>query len=547
MNVDVNFGSRMVNIATEYVKALDVKVTRSSFRQAFEQHPHYPSVFALKKAFTRFDIESGAFDVPAQELQNLEAPFMAYMRLDGWNDFVLVTSMDHENVTYLTGNKKLKKESKQKFLDDYRKVVFVAEGTDRSGEIDYKEKLQQEFRASNKEKAIAAGGILAVVIGMSMLMLPLISVGEYLLAWAFGTISFIKLGGVAATILLLMHEIDSTNSVTRNICSATRKANCDAILSGKGSRIFGVSWSEIGFFYFAATTLLLFLPILTAPTKIALLALSGTIISPFVLFSVYYQWRIAKQWCVLCLAVQSAIVLELLWSIGFFWIYPGSVLISSDIISIASGVLLSALIPATAWYGLKPVFISAKKSSESLAEQKRLKYNPEIFNALLQQQDSIVDGWQSIGITVGNPNAKHTIIKVCNPFCGPCAVAHPQLEDLVRSNPDYKLKIIFTTQNTPDDDGRDIVRHLMAIDEQKNNAATTHALDAWYDAPKRNYNDFVSKFPMNGDIERQNEKLEAMSKWCMLAEINYTPTIFINGKWLPVGYNIEDLKNILQK
>ncbi|HEY2722735.1 MAG TPA: hypothetical protein VGI82_13465 [Chitinophagaceae bacterium] len=30
---------------------------------------------------------------------------------------------------------------------------------------------------------------------------------------------------------------------------------------------------------------------------------------PYTLFSVYYQWKVAKQWCILCLAVQGLLLL----------------------------------------------------------------------------------------------------------------------------------------------------------------------------------------------------------------------------------------------
>jgi len=46
-------------------------------------------------------------------------------------------------------------------------------------------------------------------------------------------------------------------------------------------------------------------------------------------------------------------------------------------------------------------------------------FNPEIFNGLMQLQPVVTDGWQDIGITIGNPEATNTIIKVCNPYCGP--------------------------------------------------------------------------------------------------------------------------------
>ena len=74
----------------------------------------------------------------------------------------------------------------------------------------------------------------------------------------------ILFAGVIVTSLLLWYEIDSNNPLLHKVCTGIVKGNCDAILSGKQSKLFSwLSWSEIGFFYFAGglLTLLLYLPL----------------------------------------------------------------------------------------------------------------------------------------------------------------------------------------------------------------------------------------------------------------------------------------------
>ncbi|WP_147676335.1 DsbA family protein [Algibacter pacificus] len=50
---------------------------------------------------------------------------------------------------------------------------------------------------------------------------------------------------------------------------------------------------------------------------------------------------------------------------------------------------------------------------------------------------------------------------------------------------------------------------------------------------------------MNGELEKQNHKIEAMRNWCDAENITHTPTIFINGFELPKEYSIEDLREVL--
>ena len=89
------------------------------------------------------------------------------------------------------------------------------------------------------------------------------------------------------------------------------------------------------------------------------------------------------------------------------------------------------------------------------------------------------------------------------------------------------------------------VRHLLAIDEKKDEVITKKALDDWYLSEKKDYDLFASKYPMNGELLRQGDKIEAMSEWCKAMKVKLTPTIFINGYQLPDAYSIGDLQYFL--
>jgi protein-disulfide isomerase len=95
----------------------------------------------------------------------------------------------------------------------------------------------------------------------------------------------------------------------------------------------------------------------------------------------------------------------------------------------------------------------------------RLRHNPQIFNALLAKQKVVTESTEGLGIILGNPNATNKIIKVCNPYCGPCARAHIPMEELLNNNPDVQIQIIFTATNKEGDVRASPVRHLLDIYE----------------------------------------------------------------------------------
>jgi thiol-disulfide isomerase/thioredoxin len=255
---------------------------------------------------------------------------------------------------------------------------------------------------------------------------------------------------------------------------------------------------------------------------------------------------VVKQWCPLCLTIQVALAAELIWSILNFWLPLHSLsFLATGGMEPFFEVAFAVLLPIAGWYALKPYFLKAKDYSLYKNAYKRLQYNPDIFNGLLTQQARAADNWQQLGIAIGNPNAENTIIKVCNPYCGPCAKAHPKLEEIIKHNKNINLRVIFTARNTEHDRGALVVKHLLAIAGHNAPAKTQQALDDWYLAPKKDYELFSAKYPMNGGLKQQDEKIEAMSAWCTEAEITHTPTIFVNGYRLPENYDVEELRYIL--
>ena len=47
---------------------------------------------------------------------------------------------------------------------------------------------------------------------------------------------------------------------------------------------------------------------------------------------------------------------------------------------------------------------------------------------------------------------------------------------------------------------------------------------------------------MNGELEKQGEKITIMKEWCEKLKIQFTPTFFIDGYQLPNEYKLSDVK-----
>ncbi|MDP3665625.1 MAG: vitamin K epoxide reductase family protein, partial [Sediminibacterium sp.] len=434
------------------------------------------------------------------------------------------------------------------FLNRCTLIALLAEQKEDAGERDYDKKNRQD-----KSKLITQyiGSVLIPVIAIVSGIISLFEKGTGALL-PFIYILFALIGTVIS-LLLLLFELDKYNPILQKICSGGEKVNCNAILQSKVSKVLGISWSTIGFTYFMGQLLIFLFYGITSPKALFIIAWINTLAVPYVFFSIYYQWRIAKQWCILCLSVQLLLVLQL--TTEFLGGWHTLMSLNSVNIKFIIESLTAFILPFLMVNLLMPALRKAKENELNRIQLQHLKHNEQIFTSLLAKQKIVTQSANGLGIILGNPNAKHKLIKVCSPYCEPCAQAHRPMEELLDNNPDLQIQIIFNVRTYNYDSTTPPTKHLLAIAEKANEKQLRQALDHWYFAKIKNYETFAAKYPMNGELLKQDNKINAMEKWCNNMDITFTPTFFVSIPWpgeetfdfyqLPKMYTVNDLKYFL--
>ncbi|RTL55512.1 MAG: Vitamin K epoxide reductase [Sphingobacteriales bacterium] len=532
-----SFNTSLDAVAIKYAKLKGVQITASQIKESLLEHPFYPSLLSLSDTFAKFNLKNAAFKIETTQIETIETPFIAFHQVENvGKDFILVQDINKNNVTFYHNRLSKKTISREQFLESFQKIVWLAENAAQKNNQQYKVYKKEELFTRLKQW-VAIIAAFMVISGLIVLNQQ-ISFNSYI---PYIAIVCVKLMGILATSLLLIYEIDQNNPFIKNLCGIGKKTNCNAILHSKASKIAGVSWSELGFIYFASTCIILLLPGLGLDNKFAFISLLSACASPYIIFSIYYQWKVIKQWCPLCLIVQLTLLLELIWSVSHVALFTKISILNIVNTNFLVVVSIAVILPIIFLFFFKPIFLDAKKYSLYFHAYRRTHFNPDIFNALLVQQPAAPDGWQNIGISIGNPEGKINIIKVCNPYCNPCSEAHPILEELIHSNKNIQVKIIFLCSSK----GEMVVNHLMGIYAEGNELKTRNALDAWYLSVEKDYEQFSQKFSVNPSLKDQQQEVNTMNKWVREAGIAFTPTLFINGYRLPEDYSIEDLKNII--
>ena len=249
MKLDIFLQKRSSNVFVALLENLEVKHTKTYSEKFYNEHAYKNSLYGLSRMLSDYGIENQGVRIKAKEavLQELEPPFIAYSS----NDFIIVTNIDKDEVNYLWKGKKIHI-AKDEFIKLWSGIVLLANKNENSGEPDYKEHLKQELLAIIKNCSLWIA--FAILAFLMVVRNGAIDSAKML------TVLFANVLGLFITYLLLLKQMQLHNVLGDKICSLLiEKSDCNQISGSDAAKIWGFSWSEIGFAYFMANSLAILL------------------------------------------------------------------------------------------------------------------------------------------------------------------------------------------------------------------------------------------------------------------------------------------------
>lgn len=523
---------------------LRIGVSHSHIEQDLTSHPDYPSMLSIVDALSNNGIKTTAVNISFNTEQTPNAPFITIIKGSGEEKlYTLIRPYNDSGIIEYFHPDKNKWTSihKNKFAALWASptCLFVSS----SNKLPKKKTAHIFLERNVKKFTRLLSYTVLPVLTFTALLFPLIIHKDSKYTWslsAYGTLSLI---GLLASLLLISHEFGKQNNLSSRICRSAKQFNCNAILESSASHIFGISWSSIGGVYFAGNLLFFFITLNANFSRLWVFALLSTITVPYAIFSLFYQWRIARQWCLYCVIVQLTLIGQstIVFIEGWHKAIMPSLLAQP---LTAYAILLAYALPFTAINYILPYVRRQARDRVDRTQLNGLKYNWHVFNSLLSKEKPIASNPEGLGLKIGPQVAKHRILKVCNPYCEPCSRSHIQLESLLAENPDISLQIIYTATSSPEDSRLYPVRHFLSLAENYDYLQFVAALSEWYSSDVKSYAAFATKYPVDTSSNDDN-KIDAMSKWCNEMNIEFTPSYFIDGYQLPEIYKVEDLKYLL--
>jgi uncharacterized membrane protein len=183
------------------------------------------------------------------------------------------------------------------------------------------------------------------------------------------------------SVYIVKIEFGNSDSFIRRICS---NSECEKVLHSEGSKIFSwLSMGDVGMIYYSGGLLLLSLVYSDIYPALKILLLINLFALPFTLYSVFYQWQIAKAFCPICCTVIILLWIEFF--VGLFFGYNFSSIELSDILYSAINYLITIIL----WFLFKSFVFKAISTDSYKAILSGIKKDVELFNSILNARSPV--------------------------------------------------------------------------------------------------------------------------------------------------------------
>lgn len=500
------------------LKELKVKFNRRFTNTYFMEHSHKYTMYGLSRMLTEYNISNTGIRVHGKDLNKLEPPFIAH----AGNDFVLVKDITDKEVGYAWKGQTIYLET-ENFKELWSGMVLLMEPDKSSLEPDYT-RHRKEALFQHLQKFIITFLIVVITCwaGFS---------NNVWNSWGLSFSAFFNCIGIYISYLLLTKQMKIKNRYADKICSLFQQGDCNDILESDAAKLAGlISWSEIGLGYFMSNIILIML----FPQLANYYALINICSLPYTFWSIWYQYKVAKQWCVLCVVVQA-----LLWVLFIVDISFGLVTYLTITYTSLFFVAIVYVLPLLVLNFIVKKIGQANQLDSVKQELNRIKSDEDLFITLLKQQK-----YHSIDLSVskiifGNTNASLHITILTNPHCAPCARMHKRVIKLMEKNRDQiSIQYVFSAF---DESLLQSNKFLIASYLYNKPEDAEKIYSEWFGNSNKDVDDYLKRTQIDLDDANILKEMINHDKWKRESKLMATPTILVNGYELPGNYQIEDL------
>lgn len=518
----------------QYLKKLAIPIDEGEFEYQFSTHPDYPSLLAVSDTLRFFKVNNMAFKINPEQIQELPNNFIALLKNEKNGEQFSFVQKTTTAVQINNKNEKL-----ENFTKSFQNIVLLAE-------------KEEDFEETKSKKYFSRYALL--VISAVVLFF---TVSNYYLPIEddLGNISLIlitNLIGLYFSVETFRQILGFKEGFASKFCTISNETNCENVLTSKKWKLFEkINLSDISIVFFFSQIALLIIVILLNQFSNFLFFSSFLLLPviPISFLSIYYQWKVEKKWCPLCLAIMGVLYIEILLVYGNLFFHnrlatEGT--LSSERLLSNKGVGLYLLFISIFlffmhfWVSIKHMFFKNKKLKELSAKNLRFKKNYKLFKSQLLQNKKVEFEINEYSIFLGNTEADTTIQIITSPFCRHCKKAHEILHSIYSQYyKNVKIHIIFNVSRN--DMSLNLYKKLHTVYIEKGEVAFENEMRLLFEN-KIYIQNFMKDYVSSKHEKGIDEILQIQNEFCDKHDFNFTPNIFINGHQYPELYDSQELE-----
>lgn len=510
MSLDEN-----IEAVFSYLKSQKIHLNKNNLSFQVKSHADSPSLLSFSDTLNFLGISNLAFHLAFEDLENLPDSFLALLGEEHQQPDLFHITKKGDYYLYRK-EKKIVKATRKDLETLWKSVVLLAEVSE--------EKTDKNTSKIPVEFLIAL--LVTVILGSVYLF------SHSLLLTLFGVLSAI---GLFFSIEALKTELGIESKVSQRFCNIVVNADCGQVINSVKSKwLQQIKISDISLWFFSSQLLALFVFSVAGFTEtfVTYMTVSLLLSSPITLYSIYFQYKIEKKWCLLCLAIVGVNYLEIAFSLFFKTNLKFETL--SSILFCIIFLIVSILV-----YLIKPVFVEKRDLSTNYLKQIRFSKDYLIFkNTLVKSETQF---FEKEYILLGNRESEHKISIVTSPTCEFCKAAHFVFDNIYNQfKENLSISIRFNYYDFLSIETKNLYLRLGEIYENETEIDFMQALKYWFE--NKNLEDWFNKFGKLENPEKIEMKFIEITNENLEKDLNFTPNIFLNQYNFPNQYEVENLE-----
>lgn len=499
----------------KWLKSLGIKINKKYLIEELTMHQDYPAISSLADFLDMGNMDYVVAEADETYIEKFKYPLLAHIKENNKEGLVAVN-----NSTMWVQQPQL--------LDAWTGVIVMP-----GNNVKWETKESVQLSKDSFSKTLTKASTIMV------LLISTFFITFYAPLWQEKLFIILSFLGVLLTWVTFETELGIQNQYVKQVCdSVSPRGGCNAVLKSKQAKtFFNISIADTGLTWFISQYLLLAVVYLIPQFSFlkATLFLFSIVGIGVAGWSIYAQKFMIKQWCALCLGIATLVFIQALLSLlslNFFFSFRGSLIMTGTFII----VYIIAILP------IKSVINKNRKFTLLHSQLKRWKNDVSIFFALWQQQEKADTRIWENELINGNNRAPLLLTIACNPYCIPCAKAHKTIERWIEQYPGKIAVSVRFAINLDNEADPKMIAAKLILQQSLETHNKAKLVEDWYDW--MDMDRWKNKYPSE-ESAGATDLLYRHSEWAKQADIRFTPTLFINGRQMPVQYSLNDIESLL--